>query len=71
MNELIEAYEELLFIEIEKAIEEGAQPEKLNALREGIFELVKLRAVYKLKQHKEQPLASSTALTAREVINGQ
>lgn len=71
MNELIEGYKELLLIEIERAKRKGAQPEKLNALREGILELVKLQAVYKLKQHKEQPLTSSTALTAREVINAQ
>lgn len=71
MIELVNNYEELLLIEIERAKRRGIEPEKLNALREGIFELVKLQAVYKLKQHKEQSLASSTALTAREVINGQ
>ena len=71
MIELMNNYEELLLIEIERAKRKGIEPEKMNALREGILELVKLQAVYKVKQHKEQPLTSSTALTAREVINAQ
>lgn len=44
MNELIECYKELLLIEIERTKRKDAQPEKLNALREGIATLVTLRA---------------------------
>ncbi len=63
MGNLIESYEELLLIEIERAKKEGAQPEKLNAFREAINDLLNLELA--------GALGKPRLLTAREVIEAE